>query len=564
MRKPMLAAVVVGGLVALPTWGADVPVSSGTFSAAGVQPGDAVTVTGTCENDIEGLSLASLTFSGDASCELTGKDLTLGAGGLVAGTDDEDATAVTNVVRCGIALSAAQTWSIQGTARELHLYGSLDTTTDAYALTRNGKGVWRLYADTFGDGDITLAKGAGQNYGHTYAYGPNCAFGSAKSTLTIKGASPYNSKDDATLRDGAKLHLCGTVVSNGVVKFDGYYSRVGSGQQQYWIFSEAAERENVIHGQVRFAGGQEKNRTFCVVNPTGQTVVFDGGGTGLARLLNFSSLDPGQWSNSNIGTCVITNGAWAITAEIGTQSLTAGPGTFVFGAPGSTIGGKIYWHGADITFTEDWTLGSEDATATTGLGLFANRFSNNTQFYNGCPVHFRGTRQRIGGFAQDVKASASFDGTEGSVFYCRQTSDVTVAAPFTGDLSFVKEGDGGLTLTEPATTTGTLGVTEGTLTLTEAATWSNTTNVLVAGTATLSVSNAATFAAKPAVSVADGATLDLAFAGTVKVASLTLGGVAQSPGVYGPVGSGAANETSALTGTGVFKVGKMGLALIIR
>lgn len=563
MRKPMFVAVAVGGLVALPMWSAEVAVSSGTFSAAGVKSGDAVTVTGSCENDIDGLSLQSLAFAGSDSCELTGKGLTLGAGGLVCGSDDADATAVTNAIRCGIALAAAQTWSIRGTGRELHLYGSLDTTTAAHALTRDGTGVWRLYADTFGDGDITLDK----DDGTTYAYGPNCAFGSAKSTLTIKGKSLWDTKQ----RGGAKLHLCGTVVSNGVVAFDGYYVRRNSGQRQCWLLSDAADRPNVVHGEIRLVGDSAwfYNSLF-VANPKGQTLVLDGGCPGSGKtygvcsLMHLSSFYPDEWDNKNVGTLVVTNGAWKIREDIGFSSQTRGPGTFVFGAPGSTVGGRIYWHGADITFTEDWTLGSEDATATTGLGRFDGRLSGSTRYYQGCPVHFGATRQRLGGFVRDVTSGASFDGAAGSVFYCRQTNDVAVAAKVSGDLAFVKEGEGRLTFTEAADTTGTLGVTEGALVLTAGAAWSNTTNVLVAGTATLSVSNAATFAAKPVVSVADGATLDLAFEGRAKVAALTLGGTTYSTGVFGSVGSGAAVETTAITGTGRLVVGKQGLAVIIR
>ncbi len=538
--------------------GAAVTVSSGTFSASGVQSGDAVTISGSCENDIEGLSLQSLTFAGSASCELTGKDLTLGAGGLVAGSDDADTAAVTNAVRCRITLADAQTWTIRGTGRELHLHGSLDTTAEAHALTRSGTGVWRLYADTFGDGDITLDK----DDGTTYAYGPNCAFGSAKSTLTIKGKN-INWNDG--LRGGAKLHLCGTVVSNGVVKFDGFYFRPNSGWRMCWLVSDAAACPNVVNGKVVLKDGYDES--LFVANPKGQTLVFKGGCEQVRALMHTAAnfaFDGNPYNNDNVGTLVVTNGAWKIREDIGFSSQTRGPGTFVFGAPGSTVGGTIYWHGADITFTEDWTLGSDDATKTTGLGRFDGRLSGSTRYYQGCPVHFGTTRQRLGGFVRDVTSGASFDGAAGSVFYCRQTNDVTVAAAVSGDLSFVKEGEGRLTFATASDTTGTLGVTEGSLVLTADAAWRNTTNVLVAGTATLSVSNAATFAARPAVSVADGAKLDLAFAGRAKVATLTLGETTYRTGVFGAVGSGAANETAALTGSGRLVVGKQGIALIIR
>lgn len=508
----------------------------------------------TIVNDLDGLVLRSLTLTGGGSVELTGRDITLLGGGLTVGTDDADETSVTNVIRLGLTLAEGQTWAIRGTRRELHHEGTIDTTTGASALTRSGTGVWRLFADMLGDGDVTLAKDSGP----TYAAAPNCAFGGAKSTLTIEGQSNY----DTSKRGGALLHLCGTVVSNGVVRFDGYYARLSSGQRQCWIVSDAAARENVILGELQFSDAA--NLSLCVANPKGQTAVFAGGCAGVKALLPLSAFAPTQYDNQNVGTLVLTNGAWKISDNIGMESLTVGAGTLVWGAPGSTVGGKIFWQNADITFTEDGTLGADDG-ATAGLGVLDSRRSSNTQFYQGGSVHLGATHQRFGGFARDVRSGASFDGTAGSVLVCRQSAaDVAVYAPMSGELSFVKEGDRRLTLTAPSDTTGTLGVEEGELVLSADAVWSNVTNLYVAGSATLAVSNRGSFAAKPVVSVAEGAVLDLAFTGRAKVASLTVGGKTYRSGHFGAVGSGAPVESAALRGTGTLLVGKNGLAVIIR
>ena len=236
------------------------------------------------DNDLDGLILHSLTLTGGGSVVLTGRDITLLGGGLTVGTDDADETSVTNVIRLGLTLAEGQTWAIHGTRRELHHEGTLDTTVVASALTRGGSGVWRLFADLVGDGDVTLAKDSGP----TYAAAPNCAFGSAKATLTIEGQSIY----DTSKRGGAVLHLCGTVVSNGVVRFNGYYARLASGQRQCWILSDAATRANVVLGELQFS--DPANLCLCVANPKGQAALFAGGCAGVKTLLPLSAFAPEQ------------------------------------------------------------------------------------------------------------------------------------------------------------------------------------------------------------------------------------------------------------------------------
>ena len=53
-RKYAISAIAAGFCV-VAAKAASVAVSSGTWSAAGVHAGDAVTVTGSCENDIDGV-----------------------------------------------------------------------------------------------------------------------------------------------------------------------------------------------------------------------------------------------------------------------------------------------------------------------------------------------------------------------------------------------------------------------------------------------------------------------------------------------------------------------------
>ncbi len=105
---------------------------------------------------------------------------------------------------------------------------------------------------------------------------------------------------------------------------------------------------------------------------------------------------------------------------------------------------------------------------------------------------------------------------------------------------------------EGGTTTNFTKVGAGTLTLTGAAgnTYTGDTSVLGG---TLSI-NAATLSDIGDVFLETGATLDLDFAGTDDIDSLFIDGVSQVLGTWGAIGSGAANQTSLITGSGLLNV----------
>lgn len=112
----------------------------------------------------------------------------------------------------------------------------------------------------------------------------------------------------------------------------------------------------------------------------------------------------------------------------------------------------------------------------------------------------------------------------------------------------------GFAITSPQLFQGAGGLTKlgsGTLTLTAANTYTGATKV---SEGILSLANAY-LADAAGVEIESGATLDLTHGNTDTVASLKIAGVVQANGEYGAMGSGAANETTAITGSGRLLVG---------
>ena len=143
-------------------------------------------------------------------------------------------------------------------------------------------------------------------------------------------------------------------------------------------------------------------------------------------------------------------------------------------------------------------------------------------------------------------------------------------AVFTGYVSLTKNGAFPHNLGATSSSTGTLKVTAGILTLSGA--WPNCTNVVVSG-GTFAVKNANAFGdnlraqgEKPKVVfnvAASGATLNLNYSGMIDCAEIRVGGE-KVFGKFGAVGSGAENERSWITGTGFIRALPSGTSIIFR
>ena len=143
-------------------------------------------------------------------------------------------------------------------------------------------------------------------------------------------------------------------------------------------------------------------------------------------------------------------------------------------------------------------------------------------------------------------------------------------AVFTGYVSLTKNGAFPHNLGATSSSTGTLKVTAGTLTL--SGSWPNCTNVVVSG-GTFAVKNANAFGdadrapgEQPKVVLnvaASGAALNLDYSGRIDCAEIHVDGE-KSFGTFGAAGSGAEHEVAWITGTGFIRALPSGTVITFR
>lgn len=138
----------------------------------------------------------------------------------------------------------------------------------------------------------------------------------------------------------------------------------------------------------------------------------------------------------------------------------------------------------------------------------------------------------------DANRGITLGGSGGSI---SATGILTLATPITGP--------GSLTVK-----TGTTGAA-GTVIVSNPANDYSGDTIVTAGTLTQAVS---TLANTAAVRLTSASTLNLTFSGTDTIGDFFIDNVKQAPGIWGPLGSTAANKTARITGTGFLNVGALG------
>jgi len=139
----------------------------------------------------------------------------------------------------------------------------------------------------------------------------------------------------------------------------------------------------------------------------------------------------------------------------------------------------------------------------------------------------------------------------------------TNAAVFAGAAGVSYEGGGQAWLSGEASSTGTVQVKGGVLTLTAGARWPHAGVARACG-GVLEVGSRGAFGRETAMVADEGGRIALNFTGFMRVGRLEANGVAMSAGTYGAKGSGAVHELDCLSGVGRLHVGAVGLIGIVR
>jgi len=141
----------------------------------------------------------------------------------------------------------------------------------------------------------------------------------------------------------------------------------------------------------------------------------------------------------------------------------------------------------------------------------------------------------------------------------------TNSTPFVGCAGLSKEGTKvPYFLNGTSSTTGTLQVVDGELTMLAKAFWPNSTNVVVKG-GVLNLTHRDTFGKQVVVSISGAGRINLAEGVRQRCAKYVKDGIVQHDGTYGATGSGADYvDDAAFAGKGVLKVGRIGTQIILR
>ena len=311
----------------------------------------------------------------------------------------------------------------------------------------------------------------------------------------------------------------------------------------------------------------------------GSDVVFAG------RIYNYTRM----WVNVGAGgTATFRNGL-----VVGVNGMTGhldlrGGGTFIVTNAPATMGQKTIMNGSTLDLRvagNKLSSGNTYWTELTNSRLVTrvdNAFENGAMVYLGtsCSFDMDGHNQKLNvlhGLAGSTVTSprpatltllCSQNGMAQDNNYGGENRANPVA--FAGQVSVTKQGSCQHTLAATSSSTGTLKVTAGTLTL--SGSWPNCTNVVVSG-GTFAVKNANAFGdadrapgEQPKVVLnvaASDAALNLDYSGRIDCAEIHVDGE-KSFGTFGATGSGAENEVAWITGTGFIRVLPKGTQVIFR
>jgi len=542
--------------------GAKVKVAAGTrILADSVKANGAALAAGTYTSAtadwIEGAG--SVVVAGD-SWQGAGADTHMSTEGNWSGTPDLTGGAFTAIFAAGgtrATLAENQAVNLRG----IQFDGTRDFTLDA----EEGASA------TLGAAGLSTADGA-----HTYTNAWPLVIGApqtwsvgANASLTVSGglASGASASDALTCDGAGTLTLTGSSTFTNPLYFNkGTYVVQGTN-----VLGTGTTAVHVVpkNATVRFRGGRE-TRPICFDQVTGgnyELFYVDAGEQHFNGKVKFYG---GKGLTIAAGATLYCHGGF----ETGSCHNHNGPGTLVIDTVPMVQADRFY-HNAGLVVElrvagnklngnagnfNDGTLKTMVPYAITNL---VGGTSQRLNMFAAARLDLCGCDQAIGvlGCAAGSRITSatpallhlvdSYVNTEGEIGAKRQTNSCC----FAGCAGLSKEGTLNYWLRGVSSTTGTLQVVKGTLTMESAASWANSTNVVVTGTGTLKVQNAAAFGEQADITVNTGATMDLDYTGTMPCRLLWLDGAKARFGkTYGGPDSAATVKSDLFRGTGLLYV----------
>ena len=514
-------------------------------------------------NDITGLTITSISFTGSDNYTISGIGITLNGGGITLGTG---ATTGTDVIDLAIALGAAQTWTVTNASRTLQVNTVISGPGTA-GLTKDGMGMLVLTADNTYTGPTTVAAGSllinGTQPGSNVTVNSGATLGGsgAVGTLTTSGEISPGGPGPGMLRSGNAVFNPG---SSLVVQFLGTTPGTGFGQLR-------------VTGTTDLSGSPTLMVTLGSFIPTVGSIFTPLTSTGSITGA-FSGLADGSTLTVSGRIFTVNYQANAVTLTAGTENTqtfvtsSANPSPFgqavTFTATVTPlVGQRMLTPTGTVTFMDGTAMLGTATLGSTGIATFATSTSTPlaagthsiTAVYSGDANFTASTSARL---TQTVNAAPGTtitlaSSTNPSVFGQAVTFTAAVAAvpPATGMPS------GSVTFMEGTTTLGT-----GMLDSTGRATFQTSTLSVGTHLITATYNGNATF--PPSTTTAAlSQTVSLASTTTTLASSLNPSGPGQSvtftatvstlsPGVGSPTGSVTFNEGTTLLGTASLSGGR--------
>lgn len=293
----------------------------------------------------------------------------------------------------------------------------------------------------------------------------------------------------------------------------------------------AAERNlYIVGGQVDISGNLWIGTATDQPNSTVITRM-DGGALNVAGAVSVGQNNGDRWSMLDINGGEFTSTGTAVDSGVVLGGDWQGRSAFIVRGSGvakvervqlgkgalngngliNLLGGELYVGGGGIV------VGTTGTGFVPEIRLNGGTLAAKADWSTSLPINVTGT------ILSRIKAADS----SGNPF------NITLGGVVAGTGSFEKTGGGIVTLAAGNTSTGSTNVMEGALKV-QAAVFDDACTI--------------------SVEAAMGATLNLDFTGGDRVGVFEIDGVAQADGIYGAIGSGAPNETAAITSTGLLYV----------